>query len=209
MEGSDRPRFARAAGQGLGALTHQAPGMADEAVPLEGRAGVHLVGLDVEMAEDALVVLEVGFRQFAADELSGSVPGVIAFDPGQDFAQCGGKPDQGLVLLGREIVLEEVAALDDALHGPRPGRAADERHGSEPSIAIDLRDRNACRAAGLSGVPFAEWILFATGVGADVGEFDAHRTAVRAGGVPGALLHVQGLVNRPVQVEQEMDAQIA
>ena len=45
--------------------------------------------------------------------------------------------------------------------------------------------------------------------GADVGDLDADRPAVGLGGVPGAFLEVERLVDRAVDVEHELDAQPA
>ena len=117
------------------AAMEELAGVADHVIPLEGRTGVHLVGLNVEMAEHALVGLELGIRQFLADELAGGVPRVVAFDLRQRLAERRRELDQRLVLLGRVIVLHQFLALDHA--GDRLGarRMADEVLGADAAVA--------------------------------------------------------------------------
>ena len=49
--------------------TEEFAGVGDSVLPLEGGAGVHFVGLDVVMAEDALVSIELGIGELVGDEL--------------------------------------------------------------------------------------------------------------------------------------------
>src|SRR6185437_14906976 len=85
-------RFVRFQGGG----GHEAFGLIDDAVPLEGGAGVLFVGLDVIVAEEALVVLELvggggggdGRAGFAGGGEGGGLGGGVA---GRAFDQLGGR----------------------------------------------------------------------------------------------------------------------
>lgn len=56
-------------------------------------------------------------------------------------------------------------------------------------------------------IPAVEDLGTGERVGADVGDFDADGAAVGDGGVPGAFLQVERLVNGAVEIEHEMDAE--
>lgn len=101
-------------------------GAVDDAVPVEGGAGVGLVGLDMVVAEDAAVGFEGFVGEFARDELAGGVARVVAGDFGEHLAECGGEFGEGDVLLRGEIVLDEVGILDRTAHGKGAGGMADE-----------------------------------------------------------------------------------
>ena len=51
------------------AAVEELPGAADHVIPLEGRTRIHLVGLDVKMADNALVTLKISIRQLLEDEI--------------------------------------------------------------------------------------------------------------------------------------------
>ena len=78
-----------------------------------------------------------------------------------------------------------------------------------PPSPILGRDGDARLAVRLLGIPLRKGILAVDGIGAHVGDFDADRAAVRGGRVPGAFFQIERLVDRAVQVEHEMHAQVA
>ena len=184
-------------------------GVADHVIPLEGRTRIHLVGLDVKMADNALVNLKISIRQLLEDEIAGGIPRIVAFNLRERFAERGREFDQSLVLLGREIVLHQIFALDRAGDGFRTRRVADEILGVNATIAILGWNGDARLAVRVFGIPFRKGILAACRVGAHVGDFNADGAAVRGGRVPSAFLKVERLVDRAVQVEHELDAKTA
>ena len=93
----------------------QLAGVADNVIPLKCGAGIHFVGLNVEVAQDPLVVLELVVRQFLENEPASAVFRIIALKLWKDFAQRRREPDQRLVLFRSEIVLNQILALDIAL----------------------------------------------------------------------------------------------
>jgi hypothetical protein len=83
-------------------------------VPLERRAGIVLVRLNVEMTKNAFVFIQFFIGQLLRNELSIGVAGIIAFNFWKDFAKRRGQLDQRLILLGSKIVLEQFVALNRA-----------------------------------------------------------------------------------------------
>src|SRR5260370_5443331 len=78
----------------VGGLAEQFARITNYVIPLESRAGVCFVGLDVVMAQDALIFIEVVIRQLLGDEFARGVLGVVAFDLWKHFAECGSELDQ-------------------------------------------------------------------------------------------------------------------
>src|SRR6266566_1533019 len=197
----------------IGGLGHSAvdelAGIVNEVVPLKRRARVHFVGLDMEVAKDTLVILELVIGQFVRDEFTGRVARVVAPDFRKHFAQRSRKPDEGLVLLGREIVLNQIRPLNGAPDRFWPGRVTNKAFGANASIAKAWRDVDSSGSVRLAGVPLLERVLLIEAVGAQVGDLDAYRAAVGGGRMPGPFLEVEGLVNRAIEVEHKMHAQIA
>lgn len=190
-------------------MVEQPAGFADDVIPLEGRAGVHLVGLNVEMAEDALVCFQFAVRQLLENEFARGIPRVVAFDFRQRLAERGGEFDQGLVLLGRKVVLDQLGALDCAGDRLGPRGVAHKAFGADAAVAKLLGNGDARPAVRLFGIPLRKGIIAADGIGAHVGDLDADGAVVGRAGMPRALFDIQCLVNRTVQVEHEMDAQVA
>src|SRR4051812_36735836 len=58
-------------------------------------------------------------------------------------------------------------------------------------------------------VPFLQRLRLVGRKCADVRDLDADRAAVRGGGVPGAFFQIERLVDRAVQIEHEMNTEIA
>src|SRR5207237_468034 len=54
-----------------------------DAVPLKGGAGIDFIGLDMIVAQDALIGIQLGIRQLSLEEIPGGIPRVIAFNPGK------------------------------------------------------------------------------------------------------------------------------
>src|ERR1035438_216751 len=108
------------------------------------------------------------------DELARGVLRIVAFNPRQDLAERGGKLYQGLVLLRREIILNQLLALDRANDRFRPRRMPHEPLGEDAPVPILRRNDYADLAVRLFGIPFAEGVLAIDWVGAHVGDLDAH-----------------------------------
>ena len=90
--------------------------------PTGSRARVGLVGLNVIMSQDALIIRVVagGTVSSAGPPLS---PRIIAADLGEDRAESGRQPGQCFILLRSEVVLLEFLSLDrshDRLVTTRP-----------------------------------------------------------------------------------------
>jgi hypothetical protein len=66
--------------------------------------------LDVVVAEDALVLVELFVGEGVGVEGAVGVAGVVAVDLGEDGAEGGGELGEGGVLLGGEVVLALFAA---------------------------------------------------------------------------------------------------
>src|SRR5260370_32973837 len=183
----------------IGCLGHSAvdklAGIVNEVVPLKRRAGVHFVGLDMEVAKDTLVILELVIGQFVRDEFAGGVARVVAPDFRKYFAERSRKPDEGLVLLGREIVLNQIRPLNGALDRFRAGRVTNKTFGANPSVAKARRDVDASGSVGLAGVPLLERVLLVEAVGPQVGDLDAHRAAVAGAPLPAPPLLGRGRGN--------------
>src|SRR6267142_1394879 len=94
-----RPTLAHVALAGLiGPFGHAAvepfTRAANARVPLERRAGIVLVRLNVEMTKNAFVFIQFFIGQLLRNELSIGVMWIIAFDFGKDFAQRRGELNQ-------------------------------------------------------------------------------------------------------------------
>src|SRR5439155_27050991 len=145
---------------GLGhAAVEQLPSITDDVIPLEGRAGVGFVGLDVEVAEDAFVFVQLVIGQLLRNDFAFGVVRIVALDLGKYFAKRRCQFDQGCVLLGGEIVLPELVALNRAGDRFRARRVADKAFGADAAVAQALGNGDACLAVGVPGVPFVERAL--------------------------------------------------
>ena len=184
-------------------------GAVDDAVPVEGGAGVGLVGLDMVVAEDAAVGFEGFVGKFARDELAGGVARIVAGDFGEHFAEGGGEFGEGGVLLRREIVLDEVGVLDRAAHGSGARGMADEILRVDHRVFDRGRDGDRGATGGVGLIPGVEDLHVAGRIGAHVGDLDADGAGVGGGGVESALFEVERLVNRAVDIQHEVNAEAA
>jgi hypothetical protein len=175
--------------------------------PIERRAGVRLVLLDVIVADEALIGFELFVREDSGDELSFVVTRVIAFDLGEDFAERGGEADEGLVLFVRQVVLVELGALDDAEHRFVAGGAANEILRMHAAIAEAFGDADARAAIGVLLIPRQQVFVRGRRVSAHVGDLDAYAAGVRGGGVPGTFFEVECLVDGAIDIHHEMHAE--
>lgn len=176
--------------------------------PVEGRAGIDLVRLDVVVAEDALVGFQlVRWQDFTGDGAVG-VAGEIGPEMGKDAGEGGGQFGEGGVLLRGEVVLDEVGALDPADDEFGPGGSADEAGGGEAG-GKDSVGEGENDAGNVVGVPGFEAAPLGDGKGAGVGDFDSDTAGVGSGGVPGAFLEIEGLVEGAIGIQHEMDTEPA
>src|SRR5213593_1109789 len=94
-----------------------------ESLPVEGRTGIALVGLEVEVPEHAV---EGGFLLVAERIVTDAARRVarnVELDPWKDLRERGRERRERAVLLGREVVLHEDRAVDrpgDELVARRP-----------------------------------------------------------------------------------------
>ena len=111
--------------------------------------------------------------------------------------------------MGREVVHDQFAVLDHASHGLGAGRVTDEILGQHHRLldALGNRDRGLTLCIGL--IPLVEHFQVIGRVGTHVGDLDSHGAVVGDGGVAGALLQVEGLVDGAVDIQHEVDAQPA
>src|SRR3954468_1779236 len=72
-----------------------------------------------------------------------------------------------------------------------------------------VRHLNVHLAVRIRFVPFLQGFRLLDRKGADVGDLDANGAAVRGRGMPGAFFQIKRLINRAVQIEHEMNAEIA
>lgn len=151
--------------------------MGGEAVPIECGAGIDFVSLNVVVADEALVVIELGVGDFDAEEIALLIARVITFDFREGFAKGGGEFDQGGVLLGGEVVLDEVAVLDFPVNWCGTGGPGYEIGGADAGGLEFGRDGDACTFF-IGGVPAVEDLGAPGRIGADVCDFDADRAGV-------------------------------
>jgi len=125
-----------------------------DVIPLKSRAGIGFVGLNVEMAEDALVGFELVIGKFVGDDLAVGALRVIAFNFGQGFAERGSELDQGFILFRCEVVLDKFLALNGSFYRLRPRGTADKVGSSNPTITEVARDGDDGLAFGVRFIPF-------------------------------------------------------
>ena len=181
----------------------------NDGFPLEGGTGIGLVGLNMVMTKNALVLIQFFIGQLLRNQLSIGVMGVIAFDFWKNFAKRRGQLDERLILLRSKIVLEQFLTLNCPPNQFGSRRMADETFGANAAVAKLLRDRDADLAVAILGVPFFQCIAFVGMISAHVGDFDADGTTICDCRVPGAFFEVQRLIDRAVEIEHEMDTEIA
>ena len=142
-------------------LRHELSRLADHPVPLERRARVDLVRLHVEVPEHAVVIVVLGGRQVAQEQFPLVVPRVVALDLGEDRAERGREPGQGLVLLRREVVLHQRPTVDvprDLLGAGRPETGGDGGHGV--AVLGRPRDDEPDATRGVGPIPLVERVGF-------------------------------------------------
>ena len=190
-------------------LISQGAGLRNQFFPLECRARIGLVSLNVIVAEDTLVGGEFGIGQFLRDYLTIGTTRNIAGDLGKNFCEGGGEFGERGVLLRRKIVLDEIGALHDATDGFRAGRAPDEVFHAQHRVTDASGDRDDRTTGGVAAVPFLEGLGRAGWIGSHVGDLDADGAIVGSRGVTGAFFEIERLVNRAVQIQHEVHAQAA
>ncbi|MDB6059642.1 MAG: hypothetical protein JWO95_3486 [Verrucomicrobiales bacterium] len=143
---------------------------------------------------------------------------VIAGDFWKGGAQGGGEVRQRFVLFRGEVVLFVELALHDGFDELRAGRAAMEIFGADAAgvwgcVAVFVgklsRNLDDSLAGGISFIPFVQLGDVAAEARAEVGDFDADGAAVCFGGVRGFFLRVHRLINGAVEVEHELDGEMA
>ncbi len=187
-------------------LLHQRLRAADYFFPVEGGAGVGFVFLDVVVADHALEVLPLLVGQDMRDEIALLVLRVGELNLGKHFREGGGEFDQRVVLLGSEVVLIKLLALDGALDQFLAGGFAVEGFGPHTDMAHGAGRAKMHHAFFVGDVPLVEHRV-GIGISADAGDFDADRAGIRNCRVPGAFLEIERLVDRAVDVEHKMHAQ--
>ena len=135
-------------------LISQGARLGKQCFPLKRRTWVGLVGLNVVVAKDAVVRGEFGVGQFMRKHLSVGTARDVAGDLGKNFCEGGGEFSERGILLGREIVLDEISALYDATDGFWAGGATDEIFHAQHRVADASGDRDDRAAGGVAAVPF-------------------------------------------------------
>lgn len=179
-----------------------------ESVPVEGGAWVNLVRLDMVMAKDTPVGIQLIRRKDFAGDGSIGVAGEIRSESGKDAGEGGGQAGEGGVLLRGEVILDEVDILDATDDRIRTCGASDEVRGGDAGGLHPLGEDES-DPGGIVGVPGFEASTLSDGKGAGLGDFDPDAAGVGGGGVPGAFLEVEGLIEGAVDIEHEMDAEAA
>src|SRR5450759_4892532 len=105
------------------------------------------------MPQHAVVVRKLFIGEFVRDEFAGSVGRILTFDSGKYFAERGGEFDQRLVLFSREIVLDEILALDVATNRSRSRGMAHKSRRANTPVAITLGERECGHAVGFRFIP--------------------------------------------------------
>src|SRR5262245_60279596 len=119
---------ARACGEhALESLSQSCSRSLDDAVPLESRARIDLVGLDVVMAQQACVAGELVVGKLGADKGSRRISRIVAPDLWKERAERGRQADQGIVLAIGEIELAQALTLDRSDNGLVAGRTEIDR----------------------------------------------------------------------------------
>src|SRR4029078_2364310 len=98
-------------------------------------------------------------------------------------------------------------ALDSAKDSFGSCRVQHKLIGAKTGIPKTLRNREEDQIVCSSLVPFRKWVIPALLVGSDVRNLDADAAIIRTGRMPGSLLHIEGLVNRAIQIEHKMHTQ--
>src|SRR5436190_3690617 len=117
--------------------------------------------------------------------------------------------DEGFVLLWRKIVLIEFIALDSSLDQFVSGGMSDEILRVDFPITELCGNRDPHFSTGVLLVPVSESFYFVGFISAHVSDLDADGAVIGDGGVPGAFFQIEGLIDRAVQIEHKMDAQVA
>ena len=113
----------------IGGVRHspvqQASSTSDDVIPIERGAGVIFVGLNMKMAQDAVICLRIGSESLSEISLPwASVESRIRSL--EKTCKCRSQLDQGAILLGSEVVLDQFLALNDAVNRFGSSGVADE-----------------------------------------------------------------------------------
>lgn len=88
------------------AIVENSAGMVDHVIPVEGRARIDFVSLDMEMAQESVIILELVWRKLLTNQFAVLISRIVASDPGQNSAEGRCKPDQRPILLRGKVVLD-------------------------------------------------------------------------------------------------------
>ena len=182
---------------------------AHDLFPVQRRAGIGLVFLDVIMAEHALISGEFIVRQFARNQFPLRVLRIFALQLRKNFAERRRKFRQRGILLRRVIVLHQALALNHAAHRLVARGAANKIFHTHTAATEAFGDRQNRFARRIRAIPLRERIFPRRRIRAHVGDLDADGAVVARRRVPRALLQVERLVNRPVHIQHEMHTQVA
>jgi len=161
------------------------------------------------VTQDASIAREFRVRQPVRHQGSALVARIVAADLGEERAKRRGQPRQSVVLLRREVVLLQPRPLDRTDDQLVAQRLQDGPAGFGTGGLRRLGVRDADPAFRVGPIPTVQRVGSVQGVCPDIGDLDANRTPIRDRRMPGRLFHVEGLVDRPVQVEHEMNAESA
>ena len=181
--------------------------LGQQVIPIEGRPGIAFVLLHVIVPEDPGEPGPFLGAQRPREHVAIRAPRDLRPEPGKDVAQRGGQLRQCRVLLGRVVVLHVFGAADRA--GDRRAVPWPQRLLGESVSAPDPRREDQAGSRSVGRVPLLERVVFAHRIGADVGDLHADAPVVALRGVAGTFLEVERLVDRAIDVEQEMHAQAA
>jgi len=157
----------------------QVAGGVDNIIPVKCRSWIDLFCLNMKMAQHAVVIFKNVVRQLCKNHLAVLVARIITFDIREHLGEGSGEFDQGAILLGCKIVLDQFLPLDLSMNQLRARRMADETRRSDASVAIPFRDCDTGFAVGIRGVPLVERCFAIGRVSSDVGDLDSHTPAVR------------------------------
>src|SRR5258705_2723789 len=126
----------------------------DDGIPLEGRTGIRLVGLNMVMTKNAFVLLQFIVRQFLWNQFPIRVMGIVALNFWKHFAKRRGQLNERFILLGSEIVLYQIIALNRPANQLRARGMTHKTFVANAAVAELPRDCDAHLAIGIFGVPF-------------------------------------------------------
>ena len=160
------------------------------------------------MAEQTTIGLELVPLESVPAKCAVLGAGIVQLQLGKHPRQRRDKVGKGMILLLREVVLVEPAALHEAHDHLVPRWACHEVLGADAGLLDRFRkpDPDTLR---IPAVPLRQHLAVRRAVGTDVGNLDPDRTVVGCACVPGTFLEVEGLVDGAVDVQHEVHRQAA